>query len=323
MRVLFVNSANQKKRISPFILSQGESLKNNGIDLDFFTLEQGGLKGYFSAARKLRKLLKKEKYDIIHAHYALTGFISSYARRKEKLIVSLMGCDILGAYSAKGRLILYGHTIVLPAKLFSRYIWDFVILKSSNMIRKLPKKTKYAVVPNGVDFSIFKPLDKSDCRKKLGLSEDNYYLLFPTDPKREEKNFPLTENAFRLVRANEFPNAELLIVYKTDYEELVQYYNASDVCLMSSRSEGSPNVIKECMACNVPIVSTDVGDVREIIDGTEGCYISSHDEDDFSANIAKALEFNNRTEGRSKVQHLEINTIAKKLIDIYNSLLNE
>lgn len=321
MRVLFVNSANKKKRISPFIHSQGESLKNNGIKIDFFTLEQGGIKGYISASLKLRKLLKEEKYDIIHAHYALTGFISSFARRKEKLIVSLMGCDILGAYSSKGRLIWYGHLIVLPAKLFSRYFWDLVILKSSNMILKLPAKTKYAVVPNGVDFDIFKPMDKSECRKKLGLSETKKYLIFPTDPGREEKNFPLTEKAVRLVKEKGFPDAELLIVYKLNYEELVTYYNASDVCLMTSRSEGSPNVIKECMACNLPIVSTNVGDVRETTEGTQGCYISSHNEKDFADKIIKALVFNSRTDGRSRIQHLEINTIAKKLIDLYNSQL--
>jgi glycosyltransferase involved in cell wall biosynthesis len=320
LRVLFVNSANKKNRISPFIVSQAESLRGNGIHVDYFSLDKGGFKGYVLHAIKLRKLLKHEKYDVIHAHYALMGFISSYARRKEKLVVSLMGCDILGSYRSDGTLIWFDQIIVIFARLFSKLFWNHVILKSSNMIPKLIMGTKYSVIPNGVNLELFKPGEKQLSRESLHLSMNKKYILFPTNPDRQEKNFPLAQAAFEIVKNQGFPEAELIVVHKLTYDELVLYYNAVDVCILTSRSEGSPNVIKECMACNLPVVSTEVGDVKEIIGNTEGCFIAGQNPHDFAAKIINALEFNNRTLGRKQVEPLEINLIARKIINIYNSL---
>lgn len=319
MKVLFVNSANKKKRISPFILSQAESLRKNGIQLDLFTLNEGGIKGYVKHSLKLRRLLKKEKYDVIHAHYALMGFISSFARRKEKLIVSLMGCDILGSYRSDGNRILYHQVIVIAARIFAKFFWDSVILKSSKMIPQLIKNTNYMVIPNGVDLDLFKPEEQQLAKKKLGLNDGIKYIFFPTNPERQEKNFPLALNAFDHLKEKVDLNIELLIEHKLTYDQLVIYYNAIDVCIMTSRSEGSPNVIKECMACNLPIVSTDVGDVKEIISETEGCYISNDSPEVFADNILKALNFNNRTSGRENIKPLEINLIAKKIISLYKN----
>lgn len=322
MRVLFVTSANKKKRVSPFILSQAESLVNNGVEVDFFTLEEGGLKGYIKYAGKLRKYLKSNKYDLIHAHYALCGFISTYARKKEKLVVSLMGCDILGSYRSDGSLIWREQIIVIFSKLFARFIWDFTVLKSANMIQKLLTNTRYAVIPNGVDLSLFQPMDKQECRRKLNLNPERKYILFPTNPNREEKNFPLAKKAYELVKKRYPEPVELLIVHNLTYKELVVYYNAVDLCIMTSRSEGSPNVIKECMACNLPIVSTDVGDVKEIISNTDGCYISSSNPEEFAEKIILALNFDKRTTGRNDVSRLEINAISKRIVELYKNEIN-
>jgi teichuronic acid biosynthesis glycosyltransferase TuaC len=322
MKVLFVNSANKKKRISPFILSQATSLQENGIELDFFSLDQGGLTGYIKHAFKLRRTLRIKNYDIIHAHYALMGFISSFARKKEKLVVSLMGCDILGSYRSDGSLIWADHLIVVAAKFFARYSWDLVILKSANMVPKLLKKTKYEVIPNGVELSVFSVMNKTECRSQLNLKPHIQYILFPTNPERIEKNFPLAQAAFEIVKNELGPKVELIVVYKLTYDELVVYYNAVDVCIMTSRSEGSPNVIKECMACNLPIVSTDVGDVKDIIADTEGCFICESDPKIFAKGILAALRFNKPTDGRNKIKHLEINKVANKIISKYQFLIN-
>jgi teichuronic acid biosynthesis glycosyltransferase TuaC len=321
LRVLFVNSANKKKRISPFIVSQAVSLRDNGVLIEYFSLDEGGIIGYLKHAIKLRRLLKHEKYDIIHAHYALMGFISSYARRKEKLIVSLMGCDILGSYRSDGSLVWSEQIIVVAARLFSRFYWDHVILKSSNMINKLMRKTRFSVIPNGVNLELFKPMDKESCRKSLNLSIKKKYILFPSNPDRQEKNYPLASESCEIVKQRGFNDVELIVVHKLTYEALLLYYNAVDVCILTSRSEGSPNVIKECMACNVPLVSTNVGDVKEIVGATDGCYIAKHDPADFAEKIINALEFNTKTSGRKRVEPLEINLISQKIIAIYQSFI--
>ena len=101
------------------------------------------------------------------------------------------------------------------------------------------------------------------------------------------------------------------------------YLNAADALVLTSLWEGSPNVIKEAMACNLPIVSTDVGDVKEVIGDTEGCYITSYEPSDVAGKIKLALDFGKRTNGREKIKHLEINTIAKRIIDVYNEVLQK
>ena len=323
MNVLFVSSANKKRKISPFIQTQAVSLINNGIKVDFFTLYQGGVKGYFKNAILLRKHLRQNKYDLIHAHYALTGFISSFARKNEKLVVSLMGDDILGTYKSDGSLDYSDQPIVYGAKFFSKYFWNHVILKSANMVPKLLAGTAYSIVPNGVDLELFKPRDKTKCREELNLDLKTKYILFPTNPDREEKNFPLAKASVDILKRKYSSPVELLIVHKLALSELVKYYNAVDVCIMTSRSEGSPNVIKECMACNLPVVSTDVGDVKEVIKETSGCYISDFIAEIFAENIKRALDFKGNTCGREHINHLEINVIAKKIIEIYKNTLSQ
>jgi teichuronic acid biosynthesis glycosyltransferase TuaC len=92
---------------------------------------------------------------------------------------------------------------------------------------------------------------------------------------------------------------------------------------LTSLHEGSPNIIKEAMACNCPIVSTDVGDVRDVVSGTEGCYVTTYDPEDIAEKLKSALQFNKRTAGREKIQHLDSNIIAHKIISIYKTILTD
>ena len=98
--------------------------------------------------------------------------------------------------------------------------------------------------------------------------------------------------------------------------------NAVDLLLVTSHSETGPLVVKEAMACNCPIVSTDVGDVKSIIGGTEGCYITTYDPEDVAYKIKRALDFGKRTNGREKIKHFDLNIIARKIIRVYEKVLN-
>jgi glycosyltransferase involved in cell wall biosynthesis len=104
-------------------------------------------------------------------------------------------------------------------------------------------------------------------------------------------------------------------------EKIPYYYNASSVVILTSLWEGSPNAIKETMACSIPLVSTDVGDVRDVISKTDGCYISSYDYKEFASKIKRALEFKRRTTGRDDIEYLKSNLIAKKIINIYKGVV--
>ncbi len=303
MRVLFISSGNNKSGISPIIKNQGESLKKEGISIDYFTIKGRGVKGYLKSVPKIRAYLKENQYDIVHAHYWLSAIVTSLAGAKP-MVVSLMGDDV----KAKRwfRWIIY---------IFHHLSWSSTIVKSKDMYLSLGIKDVY-IVPNGVDLDRFKSISKDIALREVGWSDKKRHILFTSNPDRVEKNFTLAKKAFEYINDN---NLLLHYLKNIPNDRVPYYYNASDVIILTSFWEGSPNAIKEAMACNVPIVSTPVGDVDEVISKTKGCYISTFDYRDFASDIKRALKFK-KTDGREAIKHLKSEIIAKKIIDIYKGI---
>jgi glycosyltransferase involved in cell wall biosynthesis len=323
MKILFVSSGTSTKGISPIVKKQGESLSLQNIDLHYFLISQPGLKGYVKAIIYLRKYLHKNKFDIIHAHYGLSGLVALLAKRKEKLLVSFMGDDLIGSHAFDGAFTLFGKILKILNIILTNVVYDHAIVKSNQMLMKL-EHAKTTLVPNGVDLSLFKPMDKSAAMNLLQLNQNEKIILFASNPSRSEKNYTLCKQAVEFINLR---NIRLLTISEVSQEELVLYYNAADVLVLSSFHEGSPNVIKEAMACNCPIVSTDVGDVKWLIGNTEGCFLSSFDTKDFAAKINDALNYGKRcgrTTGRARILELSLDSesVAKIIIDIYKKLLN-
>lgn len=323
MKILFVCSGNNKFGISPIIKSQAESLKENGVYLDYFTITGKGFKGYFKNIFGLKKYLKKNKINLIHAHFGLSGIVSNLARTSENLVVSFMGSDLIGSNKEDGSYTLMSKLWVQINKYFAYNRFDFIIVKSNNIKEKIRKVKNIKVIPNGVNLKVFYPVNKNVSRKKLKLSNDKKIILFVTNPSRKEKNYSLAKKAYNLLHSY---NVELKVVYEIDQEILNLYYNAADLLILTSFHEGSPNVIKEAMACNCPIVSTDVGDVRKIIENIPGCFLTTFDPEDVVYKIRKALDFaenDRKTNGRLRIIELGLDTVtvAQKLIAIYNDVL--
>ncbi len=304
MRVLFISSGNSKSGISPIIKNQGESLKKEGISINYFTIKGRGIKGYLKSIPKVRAYLKEKQYDIVHAHYWLSAIVTSLAGAKS-IVVSLMGDDV----KAKRwfRWIIY---------IFHHISWSRTIVKSKDMYLSLGIKDVY-IVPNGVDLDRFRSISKDIALKEVGWSDKKRHILFTSNPDRVEKNFTLAKKAFEYINDN---NLVLHYLKNIPNDRVPYYYNASDVIILTSFWEGSPNAIKEAMACNVPIVSTPVGDVDEVLSNTKGCYISTFDYRDFASDIKRALEFGKKTDGREAIKHLKSEIIAKKIIDIYKGI---
>ena len=307
MRVLFVSSGNSVNGISPIVKSQGNSLINQGVKVDFFTIKGKGIKGYLKNIPRLRKIIKAKGYDIVHVHYSKSAFVASLAGAKP-LVVSLMGSDI--------------HSTVLERsiiKLFNKLYWCKVIVKSKDMKKKVEIQEP-SIIPNGVNFDMFKPISKTESRNYLKWKINEKHILFAANPKRYEKNYKLAKEAFGLLENN---NIQIHYLSDVPNEKVVYHINSADVVILTSLWEGSPNVIKEAMACNIPIVSTDVGDVRDVIGNTEGCFITTFKPEDVAEKMQKALEFGKRTTGREDIKHLESGIIAKKIIEIYKSVLTK
>jgi len=295
---------------SPGGKRQAESLIKNDVDLEYFVIKESGISGYVKNILKLRSILKKKRRDIVHAHYSYSCFVSGLADRKSKIVASLMGSDLESNHIIE-RIII---------NVFALIRWNGVIVKSERMLKKITNKSKAYVIPNGVDLSEFHPMPAKKAKQILNWNDKKHIIFVTSDINRKVKNYDLAKRAFDLIRKHD---VELNIVSNIESRLMVYYYNAADLLLLTSRHEGSPNVIKEAMACNLPIVSTDVGDVSHVISNTAGCYISSFEPEDIAEKIILALEFNNKTNGRENIQHLEINKIARRIINVYREILNK
>ena len=323
MRVLFISSGTIDKQPSPIVLAQGESIRKKGVSLEYFTINKKGLKGYLTECLRLRSFLKRNRFDILHAHYGLSAIVSLIAKQGEKLSVSFMGDDILGSNRSNGSITLTSRIFANVNSLLAKVVYDFSIVKSDEMLKKI-KSDNVTLLPNGVNVAHFYPEDRSTARERLELDHDKRIILFVSNPSRTEKNYTLAKEAVSKVN---IPGVDLLTVYEVPQKTLAGYYNAADILILTSFHEGSPNVVKEAMACNCPIVSTDIGDVRWIMGETKGCFLTSFNVGDVADKITMALEYSalhGRTNGRERIFELGLDesSIAKKVINIYERLLS-
>lgn len=311
MRVLFlVGEVKNGLGMSPFIYSQGESLKKAGVEVDYLILRGYSFSKYIFGIFKLKKYLKAVKYDLIHAHYSYCGFTATF-QNDVPVVLSFMGSDILEKFGIF-RSFLENK---VKSRIF-RKVNNF-ICKSEEIKRSLPLNFNSVVIPNGVDFKIFYPVEKDLARKQLGLSSDKKYVLFASNPDRKEKNYKLAKESVSVMNDSDII---LLTVFDKSQDILNLYYNASDVLILTSDYEGSPNIVKEALACNLPIVSLDVGDVRKQIYNVDSCYVMDNNKSLIHfLNIV--LNTNKRSNGREKRIGINIQDIAIRIRVFYKSIL--
>jgi glycosyltransferase involved in cell wall biosynthesis len=277
------------------------------VTVDYYPIKGKGVLGYLSNVGKLRIYLRENHFDVIHAHYSLTAFVASLAMASP-LVVSLMGSDV-----KKG--LVYRMFIHIFAFFFS---WKTIIVKSEDMKTSLKIK-RAKVIPNGVDISRFCELPQRDCQIKLGWDENKRHILFPANNTRPVKNYRLLEQAVKILKDKDL---EIHWFDNIPNEETPLWYNAADVVVMTSLWEGSPNAIKEAMACNRPVVSTKVGNVDWLFGETKGCFFTNFSARDCADKILAALAFSGRTNGRQYIINLGLSNdlVAKRLVEIYEDV---
>lgn len=307
MKILFIRSGNTGT--DPISTSQGISLRKLGLEVVYFDLLGRGIKGYLSNIPRIRQQARLEKPDLLHAHYSLSGIVTSLACTGIPCGVSLMGSDV----NASGTLI---RSLL---RFFSFFSWKFVIVKSDGMYRKLGIR-KATILPNGVDLDLFIPLKICQAREKLGWNPEKKHILFASDPEREEKNYPLAQAALQLLE-KEAPPFDIHFLQGIPFDEMVYHYNAADVLLLTSLHEGSPNVIKEAMACNCPIVATDVGDVADITAGTAQTYVTSFSAEQVADALRAVFASSARSDGSKRIERYDSRIIADRLAEIYRKTL--
>jgi len=323
MKIIFISSGNQNNACSPIIKAQGESLKCQHLEIDYYLIKGKGVIGYLKNIIHFRRLLSAKKYDIIHAHYGLAGIVALLAKKKQKLVVSFMGDDLVGSNRPNGTVTNLSIVLAKLNSYLAKKYYHFSIVKSKEMLNKIHSKN-VQLIPNGVNISVFTPIDKLIARQILKINPYKVQIIFVSNPERAEKNFRLVIEALLII---DNPDIELITVFQKCQIELVNYYNSADLLVLTSFHEGSPNIIKEAMACNCPIVSTDVGDIPWLFGKTEGHFLASFDPNDFADKIKQAIEFSQKyckTNGRQRIIDLglESENVANKLVEVYRNLIN-
>jgi glycosyltransferase involved in cell wall biosynthesis len=324
VKVLFVSSGDRASSdISPFIRAQGESLRQKGVDVSFFPVWGKGPRGYLQGVRELKNYLRDHRFDLIHAHYTLCGWVAVFASGSTPVVLTLMGNDAYGEYVGVSKVAPASRWLTAATWMIQPFV-NVLISKSPNIERFVYRKRVSHVIPNGVRLSQF-ALYPEGCRRELGLRDDKRYVLFLGNPSDVRKNYELAAQAVELLGR---PDVELLTPFPVSHDTVVKYFNSVDVFVLCSFMEGSPNVVKEAMACNCPLVATDVGDAAWVIGNTPGCHVASFDPRDFSHKLARALQYaenHGRTRGRKRLLELGLDAghVADRIIDVYQQTLKK
>ena len=200
---------------------------------------------------------------------------------------------------------------------FTRF-FDSVIVVSEEMRTRLNVPDAH-VIPCGVDMSLFKPAEMLAARDALGLPHDRKLVLWAGEYRRPEKRFELVSQAIALLKQS-VPDVELVVLSNKPHSTVPDHLNACDVLVLTSDAEGSPMVVKEAMACNVPVVSTPVGDVPQLFAGVDGHWLSSQEPADIAEKLRTALQYGKRTSGRERIARLDLNAISRDIISVYEQI---
>lgn len=295
-----------------FVKEQVESLQKLGIDCDVFYCDGKG-RGFWQYITYVPKLFMKimaGKYDIIHCHHTLSAIILS----------------MTGLFPFKKVVLSYQND---PEREWGKIVFCMMHLFCSKIIIKNKssylKYRKTVYLPNGCNEDFFRPLDKKECRMALGWDLKKKYFVFMDSNKgvRTQKRKDRFDTAVEILISRGF-DVEPIVLRNTPREQMPIILNACDLHMLSSDFEGSPNSVKECMCCNVAVVSTDVGNVREMIGDIPGNAVVKELSPEALADAAEAVlrtedSINRRTPFLAKGYGMTI--VARKVKDIYDEII--
>lgn len=297
-----------------FVKEQVESLQKIGVDCDVFYCDgkNRGFKQYITYVPKLWWRILCGHFDVLHCHHALSLIILCMTGWPffKKVVLSYQN-DPTREWGDK------------VFKFFNLFVNKFIVKNRSEYL----KYPKMVYLPNGCNEDFFRPMDKLECRKKLGLDAEKYYVLYMDSNKgvRTQKRKDRFDEVIRMLNEDYGYNGkvETIALRNTPREKIPLYMNAIDLHMISSDFEGSPNSVKECMCCNTPVVSTDVGNVKEMIGDISGAYVTTtFDASELAECVNKVLGTKKPFDGREffLAKGYGMNVVAEKLKSIYEVL---
>lgn len=306
MRILIVSRYKEQfsGNVLPFVLEQGQALSEAGNIVEYFPI-----KGSYLNVLPLLKVISEFKPDIIHAHYGLSG-VTAILQNKVPVVTTFHNGETLSwpinfitsLFSLRAKHIIY----------VAQHIYEKCIFK---------RKDRYSILPCGVNLDEIQIMEFTQARKELGFDPDKKYILFGGAFDNLRKNYPLLKEAIELL-----DNKDQIVCLEMkglSRQQITKLMCACDVFALPSKSEGSPQALKEAMACNCPIVATDVADIKHLLGDLKGHYVCPSDSNCLSIALSQALNLCTRTSGRNRIFELGLNNelIITKIIDIYYQII--
>ena len=302
MKVLIV-ARNKNGRYAPFITEQVSALESLGVECRYFGVSGRGVRGYLKQLPELRRMIRDYRPDIVHAHYGLCGVLANLQRRVP-VVTTYHGSDINDA-----RVFRFSRWAIRKSR--------FNIFVSQQNVNIARPEKDYALIPCGINLADYPLVDRSEARKALRMDPAKKYVLFSGAFDNSVKNAPLAKAAMTLV-----PEAELMELRGYSRPQVALLMQAADALLLTSFMEGSPQVVKEAMACGCPVVSVDVGDVRDRVHGLAGCFVMDRTAESLAKGLQEALAFGRRTEGRQRIisDGLTNDAVAVRIREVYHRM---
>ena len=310
MKILIVcrYKENHEHHILPFIYEQGMALQAEGCVVKFFIIEGNGMTAYFKERRRLVSQIEEFRPDVIHAHFGLSG-VTATLQDKVPVITTFHNGEVLSKgvnllcslFSLKAKYVVY----------VAQHIYDKCFLK---------RRDRHCILPCGVNLDDYPLIDKEQARSELGFEPGKKYILFGGAFSNLRKNYPLLKEALDILGRKDI---EVLEMSGLTRPQVAKLMCACDLFALPSKSEGSPQALKEAMACNCPVIATDIADVKHLLGDLPGHFLCSFDAQKLAGELDEALKFEGRTEGRKRIVELGLTNelVARKLIGIYESII--
>ncbi len=333
MRVLIFTSMYPGKDspgYAPYMADQVRSLIEAGLSIKLIEVNPRSTRfNYAVVFPQLVRSIRSKEFDIIHTHHTYTMLLVDFARRIARVRIPVVLTNHEGETLDLVRSLRTWHpTSRLRHSLFLKRLAaeraDFVIFVSRRLSEMIAPSVPFEVIPCGVDLSKFTPLDRALCRRQLSIGSGATVLFFPNNPRGAGKRFALAQATYEIVKKRVQPSFLLAADGNIPHHMMPLYYNAADVVIQASFYEASPTVVKETLACEVPLVSTDSGDTREIVDGVPYCFVCRADARDLAEHALLCLG-QRAVGGRDRLRAMELGTdqVARRLLRVYRRAVGE
>lgn len=327
MRVLVFTNMYPSERhpfYGSFVRDEVEALRAHGCDVDvYFVNGRANRASYLGMPVGFARRMARRRYDIVHVHHSYCGLVATLPRRAPVVWTfhegEIMHDDSMARHDDAIKRIAYSGGL---KRFVARRVDGLIVVAA---FLKAPLGRPDAVtLPAGIDLERFAPMAPAVARRELGLDAERRYVLFPSSPERIEKRYHLASDGVAELRrrlGERGTDIELICLDRIPHERVPLYINAADVMLMTSAFEASPVTIREALCCNVPVVCTDIGDAREVLDGIERCEIVPDDPGGIAAALERVLSVPGRIDGRAHMQRYSLEETAKRVMGVYEDVL--